>query len=341
MFLDAHFEEDRKVGLFAGIFASSLLLHLLFFIVAFALAQSNFSKTITPPQAKPLMLKVVKIPPSLAELETNPNTRLFADTADSIPTKQALPTPFEGEISTLASSTQKGTGNAALPNQTGVDIKGLTLRNQDYSPETESKLNPQAQAQESQKPQQPDTQSEKSKQDLAKAQPQPIPLRSSGQVNFPDKIKPPQELEKQELSSATKSAMATQRVPFATFSAQKQATTITGGARIGDTASLGVQESEMGRYKAKLYRAIGSRWYIYVRDGAAQVSVGIVKIRFKVSSTGEISDLETSQGDSFAALQAISRRAILDLRNQLDPFPQSMQEQLGDYYWEEVTFTIY
>jgi len=345
MYLESSLAEDRRPSYLAGVFGASLLLHLLFFVIAFILFQARMFTPSIEPKAKSIALQMVKIPPPVAIpiAQDLGNERLFADTAESIPTKQALPTPFEGETSTLASSTQKGSGNAALPSQTGVDMNGLTLRNQDYSPESIAKPQPQTQANEKQPPQEQAEPMEQVKKETAKLLPlnQNIPLRTSGLINVTDKVPPNPDSKKQEASKPSPNAATSQSIPAATFSAQKRAATINGGATIGDSASLGVQESEMGRYKAKLYRAIGSRWYIYIKENSAQVSVGIVKIRFKISSAGEISDLQTVQGDYNGALQAVSRRSIMELRGQLDPFPLSMQEQLGDFYWEEVTFTIY
>lgn len=342
MYLESRLEEDRTPLVLAGIFAASILLHLFILFLAFIFA-NTFKLTPEPPRTSRINIQLLAPPPPApALLEPIPQKKQFADTSESITTNNPLPTPFEGEISTMASSKQAGQGNAALPNQTGMDLRGMTLRNQEYSPETEAKPAPQSPPAEQVQPKEQATPAEQTKQATSKELPQNIPLRSSGIVSTADKPKNPADKKTQEATAQTQSTTAMQAVAPATFSAQKRTTTIDGGAVVGDTASLGAQESEMGRYKAKLYRAIGSRWYIYVKQDSAQVSIGIVKIRFKVSSNGDISDLQVVEGASHAALLNISRRSILDLKTEFNvPFPASMQQEIGDFYWEEVTFTIY
>ncbi len=342
MYLESRMEEDRTPLILAGIFAASVLLHILILFLAFNFAGS-FKLAPEPPRSNRINIRLVSPPPPApALLEAVPQQKQFVDTSESIPTSNPLPTPFEGETSTMASSKQAGQGNAALPNQTGVDIRGMTLRNQEYSPETEAKPAPQSPAKEQVQPKEQSTPAEQTKQATSRELSQNIPLRSSGMISTADKPKNPVDKKTQEATALTQSTTATQAIAPAVFSAQKRTTTIDGGAAIGDTSSLGAQESEMGRYKAKLYRAIGSRWYIYVRQDSAQVSIGIVKIRFKVSSNGDITDLQVVEGGAQAALLNISRRSILDLKTEFNvPFPASMQQEIGDFYWEEVTFTIY
>jgi outer membrane biosynthesis protein TonB len=100
------------------------------------------------------------------------------------------------------------------------------------------------------------------------------------------------------------------------------------------------QETELGRYKAKLYRAIGSRWYLYVQKQISLLSVGSVRIRFYVRANGVIDNLQILDGDPRSVLTNISRRSILEV-GAMEPFPDQMKEQLGDGYYEEITFSIY
>src|SRR5690606_6696923 len=199
--------------------------------------------------------------------------KTFVDTSKSTPTTKPIPTPFEGKTSTVASSVQQGPGNPALPSQVGVNISGMTLRNQEFSPEMESKNTPQNPTQEQAQPKEQAKPAEQTKEATARDLPVSIPLRSNGLVSTLDKPKPTTDRKTQEATTASTSNTATEMVPPATFSAQKRATTLEGGAQIGANASIGARESDMGRYKAKLYRAIGSRWYIYVRQDSAQVSI--------------------------------------------------------------------
>jgi outer membrane biosynthesis protein TonB len=341
MYLESRLEENRTPLILGGIFAVSVALHLLLLLLALFFSKL-FEYQPERPQPTRITIQRIQAPPApIPAPAENKLKKMFVDTAESIPTAQAQTTPFEGETNTKASSVLPGQGHNALPNQVGINISGMTLRNQEASPEMESKSTPQNPTQEQTPPQEQAKPAEQTKEASTRDLPLNIPLRTNGTLSTLDRPKPSPDRKNQEASTAATFQTPTQTVPPATFSAQKRTNTLEGGAQIGVNPSIAAQESDMGRYKAKLYRAIGSRWYLYVKQDSAQVSIGVVKIRFKVSANGEISDLQTTDGYSHHALQAISRRSILELRGQLDPFPASMQEQIGDSYWEEVTFTIY
>ncbi|MEI6305738.1 MAG: hypothetical protein WCP33_02850 [Deltaproteobacteria bacterium] len=99
-------------------------------------------------------------------------------------------------------------------------------------------------------------------------------------------------------------------------------------------------ETPVARYKAKVYRAIGSRWYIYVNRDSGLVGTGIVRIKFFIRSDGTITEMQILEGQQLSGLLAISRRSIGEVSGQLEPFPQSMKDKLGNGYWENVSFTI-
>ncbi|MEM6885220.1 MAG: hypothetical protein AAF571_09325 [Verrucomicrobiota bacterium] len=107
-----------------------------------------------------------------------------------------------------------------------------------------------------------------------------------------------------------------------------------------DVKTLSEDSPEFTRYKKKLYRAVGSRWRVYVQHNESLLSSDRVKIRFYVRSNGVFEKLELLSGDRSSQLYAISRRAIMVNSGQLEPFSDEMKKQLGDGYWEEISFRL-
>ena len=99
--------------------------------------------------------------------------------------------------------------------------------------------------------------------------------------------------------------------------------------------------TDIGRYKAKLYKMIGSRWYLNVEKSMSMLSVGEVHIKFYVQANGVIDpkSIEVEDGGNSDILETISRDAVKQAYG--EPFTDSMRQQLGDGYWEDITFTIY
>jgi outer membrane biosynthesis protein TonB len=125
-----------------------------------------------------------------------------------------------------------------------------------------------------------------------------------------------------------------------TFSLSKSRSDIRGGGAPGHLPSPEARETELGRYKAKIYRAIGSRWYLNVEIAKADLAIGVIKIRFYVQANGVVRNVEVVEDTGGQMLRTISVRAIVDSAP-FEPFSDSMKAQLGDGYAEEFTFTIY
>ncbi|TFE67479.1 hypothetical protein A7Q10_01255 [Methylacidiphilum caldifontis] len=114
----------------------------------------------------------------------------------------------------------------------------------------------------------------------------------------------------------------------------------------GRTAELGpvspsARETELGRYKARLYRAIGSRWYLEVEQSMGLLAIGSVRVRFYVQSDGTVSSLQVISEEGITeVLRTISLDSIR-LSAPFGPFSEEMKGQIGNGFWEEITFTIY
>ncbi len=111
-------------------------------------------------------------------------------------------------------------------------------------------------------------------------------------------------------------------------------------AEIGP-ASPASRETELGRYKARMYRAIGSRWYLEVEQNMALLALGAVQVRFYVQADGTIRNLQiVSEDGRTEVLRTISNDSVR-LSAPFEPFSEGMKTQLGGGFWEEITFTIY
>ncbi len=324
------------------------MLHVLILLLLFSKLLAPLYRHETPDIHKqPLTLTLVPEPVQQPPSAADPNKKYFVDTNESRPAaKPDSRTPFEGERNTLPSSPQAGKGNPFLPSQTGINVPGINLLNQEYTPQLEGNPQPptpESQAKENTK-QQEQRQPQKAveaKEEIKKPRENLTP-RPDGIFGITEPVEPRKAQEEvTPAKAAQQQTTSNPSQPSSSFTAQKRANTIEGGAAPDLDSSIGAQESEMGRYKAKVFRAIGSRWYIYVNKDSGIVSIGTVRIKFFIRSDGVITDLQILEGKQLSGLLAVSRRSIMEVSGQLEPFSQSMKEQLGNGYWEEVSFTIY
>jgi hypothetical protein len=100
-------------------------------------------------------------------------------------------------------------------------------------------------------------------------------------------------------------------------------------------------ETELGKYKAKVYRAISSRWHPKVDAAVSLLPVGMVHIQFTIYKDGRV-ETKVLEGDnaSLQLLLSISQSSIIDSAP-FDPFTESMVRDVGDSYTDDCTFSIY
>lgn len=348
-------EKNRLLWIFFG---SSILLHILLLLLIFSGLIARLQ--IPEGKEKPNRITLTLVPKRLVPESTPPppSTVPSLDTT-GLPT---LPAPdpkaaFEGEANTAAMSRLPGQGNPNLPNQMGEVRPGMEFFNSNYSPEQVTPLTP---------PPSPET--PPAKASPAAAEPAETAARkqalkenlrtgSASRIQTGESEKEPRETKETKENKETprdpkKTEQAQEQTPTppqktdpaqapAAFSAYKRENRIEGSAPGGPANSAAARESEIGRYKAKLYRAIGSRWYAYVHQDTGTISLGIVRLRFFVRHDGVILPPEVVDGGQHAALLAVSRRSVMEVSGQLEPFSDNMRQQLGDGYYEEVSFSIY
>jgi len=328
---------------FAVFLAVSLLLHLVLVgIIAVGWVRYHQSQP-DPPMREKIRITFTprQQPAPLPKPLERPKP--FVDTSQSI--RQEEPNPeaaFQGAENTIAQSREAGSGMESLPNLTGENQDSLNLRNSEFSPQIQTKPAPQSPEQEERtEKKKAEDQDQEKQEELIPSRTSPLTRDRQGLILTREEQQKRQELleEKRKELEALDAQQRAQLPPMA-FSAERRQSAIQGGARVGELESFGAEQTELGRYKQKLYRAVGSRWYIYVDQARGLVSLGKVRIRFFVRSDGVFEQLEVTHGDRASQLYAISRRSIMEVSGQLEPFSERMKSQLGDGYWEEISFTI-
>ncbi|SDU01960.1 hypothetical protein SAMN05444156_1479 [Verrucomicrobium sp. GAS474] len=177
----------------------------------------------------------------------------------------------------------------------------------------------------------------------AKPNPKPSPDKPEEKTQQPAPQQTLQQPQQQQNQQAQQQQNPSPAAPPPSSPSFAQARTqIAGGApkEIGDP-SPDSKETEIGRYKAKLYKTIGTYWYINVEKNMTILGVGEVRFKFYVRANGMIDQITAISSSGQAdVLKGVSLKAIRE-GLPFEPFSDSMKQQLGDGYWEEITFSIY
>jgi hypothetical protein len=100
-------------------------------------------------------------------------------------------------------------------------------------------------------------------------------------------------------------------------------------------------QTELGRYKAKVYRAVGSRWYEKIGKQLQYIGVGSVHIQFTIYSDGTVSTKVLDGGNSTLEMLLSNSRNSITEAAPFPPFTPGMLKQVGDSYTDDFTFSIY
>ena len=331
------------------IIAISLLLHLVLLFVFTEPAFRALLNRIHPYAPPPARLR----PPTLVVQMRRPAD--FIPTLPSQRVAEANPNAvLESEFNTARRSQASSPHpDSPLPTMTGVNHEGLVYNDTPASPQIDSRPMTPSPATPPQ-PRQPNTPPPQATttQPPSPAKPQavqpptpPIPVVPGGVPLFPaPQPKPtPQPPSPQNPSPAQTPTEASQAAPPpSTVSIAQQRSAISGGGtpEIGEP-SPEAKETEMGKYKGKIYRMIGSRWYQYVETNMTTLAIGQVQVKFFVRANGVIDQVTmASSSGRIDILQGISLKAVSGSYG--DVFSDNLKQQLGsEGYWDEITFTIY
>jgi hypothetical protein len=111
--------------------------------------------------------------------------------------------------------------------------------------------------------------------------------------------------------------------------------------QVGDNAPSAMA-SDLGRYKARVYRAVGSRWYAKVGNQLQVLGVGTVHITYTIYSDGhlQITGDPDANNPALMLLHSISINSMTEAAP-FPPFSDAMKKEVGDSYTDDFSFSIY
>lgn len=307
---------------------------------------------VTPVQSKPQSRFV----PTMAHQETdkpNPNALLESERNTALRTDVPNPrdpnSPMPDMQGDKRSSSYVNTPGSAGQGQQPPQQASQAQKQQQAQPQMT-----QAQPQ----PTKPPTPQQQPPQDQpaaqAQAQPQPakpkpITPRTEDAMPLlpPEQQKPSpqtaQQSQQPQQQPSQASPQQASRPPPASFAMTRGDSS--GGAGIKGLPSPEARDTELGRYKQKMYRAVGSRWYLKVQSSMSFLAIGTVRVKFYVRANGVLENVRIAEdsgagNSSTEMLRTISLQSVVESAP-FEPFSETMKQQLGAGYDEEFTFSIY
>ena len=96
----------------------------------------------------------------------------------------------------------------------------------------------------------------------------------------------------------------------------------------------------LGKYKAQVYNAIGSRWLYYVKGQMDVLAIGTAKVSFYVTRAGKVQDIHLDGNTANASFAEVCERAIREA--EISQPPAGSLDQMRDGRLEySITFTLY
>lgn len=147
----------------------------------------------------------------------------------------------------------------------------------------------------------------------------------------------PQTPQTQPIPSPRKPSPPASKPSFAVYQSDVQGV----AGQPGDN-SPAAMATDLGRYKAKVYRAVGARWYEKVASQLQVLGVGTVHISYTIYSDGHmvITEDPDSSNQSLMLLHSISRNSMTEAAP-FDAFSDAMKKEVGDSYSDDFSFSIY
>ncbi|MDB4793445.1 hypothetical protein OAG63_00255 [Methylacidiphilales bacterium] len=317
-----------------------------------------------PPQANPEVTLSLVPPPQPQQahrpifLATNPD-----------PTAKPQDTPVESDNTTaLKSRNQKArVPDSFMPDVTGKKNQPFDLQDTPFVPPTpnpqmasnqavqkqsqqQSPPQPKQQMQAQQTPPQPPQPTPRPPEPTPPKPPAPQVVKNNFDPNGLPLLPPiaaPTLAPQTPVTTAQQVQNQTAARPPPSFQLNKSDVAGSQGA-IGDNTAA-ANATELGRYKAKFYRAVGSRWYAKVGQQFQILPVGTVHIQYTIHSDGIVDNIRVLEGDNSALqiLLSISQNSITEA-SPFDPFTEGMRKELiktqggdGSSYTDDFTFSIY
>lgn len=117
---------------------------------------------------------------------------------------------------------------------------------------------------------------------------------------------------------------------------------VSGQAGAPGDNSPSAMATDLGRYKAKVYRAVGARWYEKVASQLQVLGVGSVRVTYTIYKDGTLTITADPDGanPSLMLLHSISINSMTEAAP-FDPFTPAMIKEVGDSFTDDFSFSIY
>ncbi len=316
--------------------AASVVFHLLLFLLLFLGLFPRIGRFVPDPAKKAPVLVIVPAP--VPQAPRAPAAKRHIDTESLLPADRPNPdAPFESDRDTRLASPVPGNAARPLPTLDGRR-PSLDLVEKPDAPKPGAQPAPPQQnpAKEQPKPREtaPETEARVNPLKVARLDPQ-IALPKPREVdtkpfrNPETKPSPPPAPAAQEPGT---------QGPFSFRQAKSAAE---GGAAPQGDASVDAVATPFGKYRANIYRSVGSQWRYMVHKQSALLNYGTVSIRFTIRRDGSLAAMDVRGNNSGSAmLQTISETAIR-LCAPFERMPDGIQQQVGETLTLDVDFTIY
>jgi len=270
---------------------AAIVIHL---AVAFLLAAFSgvFSPAI-PMQEQPAELTFVDLSPT-------PKNSAFIETDESKKAPEPKEKTFESNANSVGASELAATGELPLPSQTGKDRPFMDLETNPYSLETKG-----AQPQ----------QSKAASQQKQMPAPQSAPITAAEQFALLAQ-KPTAAVEPSTSASQAQSA----------YRRLKERNPISGNITNRGISAVNALGTPLGRYQKIVSDSIGSRWYTYMDQKRDLITIGTLRLRFRIDRSGQVKDLKITENSSNEAFANVCLQSVLEAH--LPPIPDDVANSL-------------
>lgn len=270
---------------------AAIVIHL---AVAFLLAAFSgvFSPAI-PMQEQPAELTFVDLSPT-------PKNSAFIETDESKKAPEPKEKTFESNANSVGASELAATGELPLPSQTGKDRPFMDLETNPYSLETKG-----AQPQ----------QSKAASQQKQMPAPQSAPITAAEQFALLAQ-KPTAAVEPSTSASQAQSA----------YRRLKERTHLSGNITNRGISAVNALGTPLGRYQKIVSDSIGSRWYTYMDQKRDLITIGTLRLRFRIDRSGQVKDLKITENSSNEAFANVCLQSVLEAH--LPPIPDDVVNSL-------------
>jgi outer membrane biosynthesis protein TonB len=282
--------DDARTVLWALLVA--IVIH---FIMAFLLAAFGgvFSPSLPMPE-KPAELTLVDLSP------TSSKNSAFIETDESKKAPEPKDKTFESNANSVGASELAAAGEMPLPSQAGKDRPLMDFETNPYSLETKG-AKPQQSKPEPQQKQMP--------------APQEAPITAAEQFAL---------LTQKPAAAAERSTSASQ--PQSAYRRMKERSRISGNITNRGISSVNALGTPLGRYQKIVSDSIGSRWYTFMDQKRDLITIGTLRLRFRIDRRGQVKDLKITENSSNEAFANVCVQSVLEAH--LPPIPDDVANTL-------------